>query len=283
MPLALASGLRVNYTRAGSGPPLLLLHGWGNSSLTLQPLADGLAGIRETYVIDLPGFGRTEAPKEADGWDTAAHARCIVNLMDKLKLDRADFFGHSHGGRIASYLAATSPERVSRLVLCASAGLHERLPLRLRVRRRWRRLLIKSAHRAAARGLLGASGPERARAMSEKYASRDYRAAGIMRPTLGKVLADDLEPLLSRITAPVLLIWGDQDEETPPELAERSKQLIPDASLIMLRGAGHHPFVDQPQQVLAAMRSFLDGVGGSSEAAADAGEPGSLRRGGQPA
>jgi pimeloyl-ACP methyl ester carboxylesterase len=258
MPLALASGLRVNYTRAGSGPPLLLLHGWANSSLTLQGLAAGLADIREVYVPDLPGFGRTEAPKEAAGWDTAAHAAFIVNLMDTLKIERADIFGHSHGGRIASQLAATTPERVSRLVLCASAGLHERLPLPVRLRRRWRRLLIKFAHRAAARGLLGANGPERARALSEKYASRDYRAAGIMRPTLGKVLADDLAPLLPRITAPVLLIWGDRDEETPPELAERSRRLIPDASLVILPGAGHHPFVDQPQQVLAVVRDFFE-------------------------
>lgn len=257
MPLALAAGLRVNYTRAGSGPPLILLHGWANSSLTLQPLAEWLSDIRTVIVPDLPGFGRTEAPKQSEGWDTAAHAAFIAELMDKLKIERADFFGHSRGGAYAAYLAATRPERMERMILCGSAGLRERLPISTRLRRRYRRLLIRSAHRLANRGLLGKGGQERARALSERYASVDYRAAGPMRPTLAKVLADDLEPLLPRITAPTLLVWGAEDRETPLELGERSHRLIRGAELLVVEGAGHHVFQDAPEQVVPRIRAFL--------------------------
>ncbi|HLZ70720.1 MAG TPA: alpha/beta hydrolase [Dehalococcoidia bacterium] len=261
MPLALAAGLRVNYSRAGTGSPLVLLHGWGNSSGTLDGLARALGDTHDCIVPDLPGFGRSETPKEAEGWDVARHAEWLAQLMDKLKLERMDLFGHSHGGRIASYLAATRPQRVDRLVLCASAGLRERLPLPVKLRR-WRtRLLLRTAHRAARTGLLGESGPERARALSEKYASPDYRAAGAMRPTLARVLAEDLQPLLPRIQAPTLLIWGDRDRETPLELGRRSARLIPHARLVVLPGAGHHPFIDQPERVASEMRAFLQQAG----------------------
>ncbi|HZQ37342.1 MAG TPA: alpha/beta hydrolase [Dehalococcoidia bacterium] len=261
MPLALAAGLRVNYSRVGAGSPLLLLHGWGNSSGTLEGLARALAGEHDCIVPDLPGFGRSETPKEPAGWDVARHAEWLAQFMDKLKLERADIFGHSHGGRIAAYLAATRPDRVERLVICAGAGLRERLPLAVKLRR-WRiRLLLRTAHRAAAAGLLGKSGPERARALSERYASPDYRAAGAMRPTLARVLAEDLQPLLPRVQAPTLLIWGDEDRETPLELGERSARLIPHARLVVLPGAGHHPFVDQPERVANEVRAFLQRAG----------------------
>ncbi|MHB8576043.1 MAG: alpha/beta fold hydrolase [Dehalococcoidia bacterium] len=259
MSLALAAGLRVNYSRAGSGPPLIMLHGWANSGLTLEPLARALGEVCDTIVPDLPGHGRTEVPNDPGGWDTAAHVAFILNFMEKLKLERADFFGHSHGGRIASYLAATSPDRVGRLVLCDSAGLHERLSARTRLRRSWRRFALRSAHRLAQRGLLGSDGAERARQLSERWASADYRAAGAMRPTLAKVLADDMEPLLPRIMAPTLIVWGEQDRETPPELAERTHRLIAGSRLYVIPGAGHHPFQDQPAHVVMAITAFLLG------------------------
>jgi len=257
VPLARVAGLRVNYTRVGSGRPLLLLHGWANSSLTLQPLAEALADAHTVIVPDLPGFGRTEAPKEPQGWNTADHARFVAELMTALKLERVAVFGHSHGGRIASWLAATQPERVEQLVLCCSAGLRQRLPLDVRLRRRYRRLLLKSAHWAAQRGLLGANGTERARTLSERYASPDYRAAGAMRPTLARVLADDMEPLLAHIAAPTLIVWGENDEETPLELGERTHRLIGGSELFVVRGAGHHVFQDAPEAVAERIRSFL--------------------------
>jgi len=262
MPLALVDGLRVNYTREGSGPPLLLLHGWANSSLTLQPLAHALAEQHEVVVPDLPGFGRTEAPKQAEGWDTAAYAAFTLHFMDKLKLPRADLFGHSHGGRTAAYIAATTPEHTGRLILCGAAGLHERLSTGARLRRSWRRVLLRTAHRAAAHGLLGlgTKGPERARQLSERYASAGYRAAGAMRPTFARVVADDLEPLLPRITAPTLLLWGDRDTETPLDLGRRSAQLIRGSRLVVFPGAGHHVFEEQPDSVAAAIHAFF-GVG----------------------
>ena len=255
--LALVGGLRTNYARAGEGAPLLLLHGWGNSGLTLEPLAAALGDLRQTIVPDLPGFGRSERPKQPQGWDTAAYAAWTLALLDKLDLQRVDLLGHSHGGRIAIYLAANHPERVGKLILVGAAGLPQYAPPVARLGRAGRALLLRTMHRAAERGLLGAEGGEAARSLSERFASADYRAAGAMRPTMARVLADDLTALLPRIVAPALLIWGAHDDETPLELGLRMERLIRGARLLAVPDAGHHVFNDRPEVVGGAIRAFL--------------------------
>ncbi len=255
--LALAGGLRTNYARGGAGAPLLLLHGWGNSGLTLEPLAAALGELRETIVPDLPGFGRSERPRQPEGWDTAAYAAWALALLDKLNLERVDLFGHSHGGRVAIDLAANHPERVGKLILVGAAGLPQYTPPAVRLVRAGRALLLRTMHRTAERGLLGEDGAETARALSERFASADYRAAGAMRPTMARVLADDLTPLLPRITAPALLIWGARDDETPLELGLRMERLIRGARLLVVPDAGHHVFSDRPALVVEALREFL--------------------------
>lgn len=258
--LALVDGLRASYERGGTGPPLLLLHGWANSALTLEPLARALADLRETIVPDLPGFGRTERPRDPQGWDTAAYATWVLAFMDKLGIARADLFGHSHGGRIALYIAATHPERVGRLILVGAAGLHAYRSPAVRLQQAGWALLLQTVHRAVALGLLGADGEARAATLSEHFASPDYRAAGAMRPTMRRILADDLAPLLPRITAPTLLIWGERDDETPLELGLRLERLIRGARLMVVPDAGHHVFLERPEPVIACMRTFLSGL-----------------------
>jgi pimeloyl-ACP methyl ester carboxylesterase len=255
--LALVNGLRTSYERAGEGPPLLLLHGWANSALTLEPLARALGDLRQTIVPDLPGFGRSERPKPPQGWNTADYAAWALLLLDKLGIERADLFGHSHGARVAIQLAAEHPERAGRLILAGAAGLPAYASPAARLAGAGRSLLLQTVHRAAARGLLGADGPEQARALSERLASADYRAAGAMRPTMARVLVDDLTPLLPRIAAPTLLLWGAHDTETPVELGLRMERLIRGARLLVLPDAGHHVFSDSPEPAVAAIRDFL--------------------------
>lgn len=258
--LALVDGLRASYERGGAGPPLLMLHGWGNSALTLEPLARALADLRETIVPDLPGFGRTERPRDPQGWDTAAYAAWVLAFMDKLGIARADLFGHSHGGRIALFIAATYPERVEQLILVGAAGLHSYRPPAAALQQAGWALLLQTVHRAAALGLLGADSEARATVLSERFASPDYRAAGAMRPTMKRILADDLAPLLPRIAAPTLLIWGERDEETPLELGRRMARLIRSARLVVVPEAGHHVFIERPETVTACIRAFLGGA-----------------------
>ncbi|MGH7723552.1 MAG: alpha/beta fold hydrolase, partial [Candidatus Dormibacteria bacterium] len=107
----------------GSGPALLLLHGWGAHKELMAPIAERLSGYR-IVAPDLPGFGATPAPPRA--WGVDEYAAWLVALLDRLGVERAHVVGHSNGGRVAIALAAAHPDRVGRLVLTDSAGIRPR-------------------------------------------------------------------------------------------------------------------------------------------------------------
>lgn len=165
----------------------------------------------------------------------------------------AALLGHSFGGRIAIRVAARQPARVSRLVLVASAGIRPRR----RVGYYLRLATAKLARWFFTLPGWGATGQRAISRVSGRFGSRDYRAAGNMRPTLVKVVNEDLTPLLPAVQAPTLILWGDQDEEVPRGAMEIMAARIPGARLVVFEGAGHFPFLDMPERFCRTVKEFL--------------------------
>jgi pimeloyl-ACP methyl ester carboxylesterase len=117
--LRLASGT-VGYAAAGTGQPLLLLHGWGASGAYWRSTTAALADLRRCYALDLPGFG--ESPALTAPASLARLADLVVACADELGLAAFDLNGHSFGASVAAYVVARHPARVRRLVL-SSFGL----------------------------------------------------------------------------------------------------------------------------------------------------------------
>lgn len=245
------SGLETFYQLEGQGDPVVLLHGWGASSQSLAGVAACLAPAFRVMAVDLPGFGWSQAPPAA--WGTADYADHIQRLLDEMRIAKAALLGHSFGGRIAIQLASRHPERVGRLILVASAGVR---------RRRGPRYYARVATAKALRRLLRLPGLEGvgSRLLSRwqaKVGSRDYLAAGRLRPTFVKVVNEDLTPVLALIRAPTLLLWGDQDQEVRRPAVDVMAARIPGARLHVFTGAGHFPFQDAPEVFCRAVQGFL--------------------------
>ena len=242
---------------AGQGDPLVLLHGWGTSSESLAPLSLALCDSFRVLAMDLPGFGWSQAPPAA--WGTGEYAGHVERLMQETGMVGAALLGHSFGGRIAIRLAAMRPGLVSHLVLVASAGIRPRRRVGYHVR--------VAAHKLARRFFSlpgwGATGQRMISKMSGRFGSRDYRVAGPMRPTLVRVVNEDLTPLLTAVRVPTLLLWGDRDQEVPRSAMEVMAARIPQARLQVLEGAGHFPFLDMPDPFCKSVREFL-GTGGAA-------------------
>lgn len=255
--LARINGLDTYFTVEGRGEPVVLLHGWGASSQSLAPLCGALAEAFRVLAVDLPGFGWSQAPPAA--WGTAEYAGHVERLLQETGIDRAALVGHSFGGRIAIALAAGQPGLVSRLVLVASAGIRPRRRAGYYVRV----AAAKLARRFFSLPGWGPTGKRIIATVSGRLGSRDYRAAGPMRPTLVKVVNEDLTPLLPAIQAPTLILWGDQDQEVSRSAMEIMAARIPRSRLVVFGGAGHFPFLDAPEKFCALVKAFLQ-VGGTA-------------------
>lgn len=234
------AGLLVGTCVVGEGRPVLALHGWGGSVQSFWPVAEWLAPLGyQVHLLDLPGFGQSALPP--DTWSVSDYARFVVAYLDSCGLDRVDVLGHSFGGRIALVLAAEHPARVSKMVLAASAGL--RTPPTLM--QQARRLMARTARHALNAVGLRAWRARLQERYNQRFGSEDYRSAGPLRATFLRIIEEDLSAYARRVQAPTVLIWGDQDADTPLWQGRRLEQLIPDAGLIVFQGAGHFAYLER--------------------------------------
>lgn len=246
------AGLNTAFAHIGEGPPVVLLHGWDAQIKSFWPVADQLAPLGyAVYVLDLPGFGASEAPLET--WSVADYMHFVIAFLDALDLGQVAVIGHSFGGRIALMLAAEHPDRVSKMVLANSAGL--RTPPT--VAQLLRGFAAKTVR--ATLDTLGLSAlRERLQAnYNQRYASEDYLNAGALRETFLQVIGQDLTEFAVRVQAPTVLIWGDQDTDTPLWQGQKLEQLIPDAGLIIFQGAGHFSYLDRLPDFVRITDHFL--------------------------
>ncbi len=218
---------------------MLALHGWGRSHADFDT---ALIDLVETHpgtgavALDLPGFGASPAPSEAFG--AAGYAEMVRPVLSECG-PRVVVVGHSFGGRIAVELATRFPDSVAALVLCGVPLLQRTdrpvAPPALRYR------IVRGLHR---RRLLGEGAMER---MRQRYGSPDYRrATGVMRNVFVAAVNETYESQLGRVSQPVELVWGRQDDEVPVEVAERAAGLLADPRLAVLDGVGHDVPTEAP-------------------------------------
>ncbi|MBN2116694.1 MAG: alpha/beta hydrolase [Anaerolineales bacterium] len=248
-------GIKTYYEVIGDGKPLLVLHGWGNSSDTVRPIAMLAKGCGyRVFSIDLPGFGFSAAPPK--DWHVRDYMEFVINFLDEFDLATVDIIAHSFGGRITIMLSALYPGRVGKIALVDSAGI--------KPRRDWRYYLSVYSYKALKAILRSIYGEARLERFLSQRGSADFRNAGGLRGTFVKVINEDLTQYLSRIQAPTLLVWGEKDMETPLSDGYKMKELIPNSSLAVIENAGHHCFIDHPDEFNSIITaSFL----GNSEGA----------------
>jgi pimeloyl-ACP methyl ester carboxylesterase len=247
--------MQINASIIGDGPPLVMLHGWGASIALLSPLAERIApmGYR-VHMLDLPGFGQTPAPSTA--WTVFDYARFVVDYLDRHQLQRVHLFGHSFGGRLGLILGAEHPDRLYTMTLADAAGI--RPPKRGQLRL----TLYKGIRDGLKRvGLRGMSESLR-RWYNGRYGSADFNAvSGVMRQTFVQVVNQDLQAYAQRVRVPTLLVWGEEDADTPLEQGRQLERLIPDAGLVVYPGAGHYSYLENPIQTAQAMHALMSSVG----------------------
>jgi pimeloyl-ACP methyl ester carboxylesterase len=222
----------------------VMLHGWGRSLDSLRALGEMLAASCRVLLVDLPGFGNSPLPSAASndggGWSTIDYCERVKSFLDDEGIARFVLLGHSFGGRIAVRIAARYPESVDSLVLIGTAGLKRDRPPLEELKVRLIRAVVSSA-----KWTDGAFGTRFFQHyLAQRVGSRDYQAAGDLRRTLVRTVNEDLAPEASSLKQPALLLWGEQDTETPLDVARKFNTLLRNSELHIFPNKGHELFAD---------------------------------------
>jgi pimeloyl-ACP methyl ester carboxylesterase len=264
------SRARLSVMEAGTGTPLLALHGLGGTKASFLPTVSALADRFRVIAVDLPGFGESDKPIGAP-YDARFFAGAAVDLLDALGLDRVHVVGNSLGGRIALELGLNRPDRVGRLVLLAPS-------LAWRRQRPWTRLLrltrpelglAQPAPKALVMPIVnrlipGASDGWAAAGVDEflrAYLTPSGRAA--FYAAARQIYLEEPDgpggfwPRLKTLHPEALFVWGRRDKLVPIAFARHVTDALPRAQHLEL-DCGHVPQVERPRQTHAAMARFLD-------------------------
>ena len=261
--------MRFTHVAAGSGEPVLLLHGYPQSASCWRHQVPALAQRYRVLAPDWPGFGRSDPPEDRPTYDNEVER--IDAIADALGLDRFNLVAHDYGGFLGLGYVLRHPERVMRLALLNTRahGVFRPWFYRYSLGQRWaatqipwllRRLPLGRLHRGALRGFraLGCFDEvvewEYLRWMDTPAGRqtfvgffRDYPVAAI--PALGAGL--------HTITCPTAVIWGDRDRYIPFTTARELADRIPGATLTRVSGADHYVMEERPAEVTAAILALL--------------------------
>jgi pimeloyl-ACP methyl ester carboxylesterase len=267
-------GHRAIYRVAGSGPPVVLIHGMVNSSRHWSEVALRLAGSYTVIAPDLIGHGDSAAVR--GDYSLGAHAASIRDLLAVIGIDRATIVGHSLGGGVAMQFFYQFPQRTERLALISSGGLGRDVSPMLRgaalpgaaalVWLAAHPRLIEALERAGER--MGARGPRKgvylraiARAL-RPLATPGARAAFLqtLRSVIDvrgqRVSARDRLYLLRPM--PTLIVWGERDNTIPLAHGREAHEAIPGSRFETLPRAAHFPHLEDPEGLADVLRDFLE-------------------------
>lgn len=246
----IVDSLLTHYTRAGKGPLVLILPGWADSSKSWGPVQTALAKDFDVIVLDLPGFGDSQAPAKTWGLDEyALFAGEFLAKLEAPSLEAA--IGHSNGGAIAIRGVACGHLKPAKLVLLASAGI--------RHQQQGRKAMLKILTKTGKYVTMPLPKGIKQRLRKQVYTAigSDMLVAEHMQETFKKVVGDDVQADARQITTPALLVYGDKDGQTPLAYGQTFYGLLTGSTFEIIENAGHFLHLEQPDKVVHEVRKFL--------------------------
>jgi pimeloyl-ACP methyl ester carboxylesterase len=248
------------WREAGSGAPVVFLHGLGGSRTAWDPQLRALADTHRCIAWDAPGYGA--APALVGAWTFDRLVAAVASLLADAGESSAHVVGHSLGGMIAQHLAVARPALVRSLTLVATSpafGLDGTTTADS-----WRAARLAPLDDGlgppdiAERVLAGVGGPTIAPdALAAQVAAMSRISSGALRQAIDCLVTHDTRAMLPFVTTRTLVLVGALDDETPASYAEVIADLVPGARLEVVPGAGHLLPADAPDEVNAALRTHL--------------------------
>jgi len=240
-------GLKINFREKGRGEPIIFVHGWGGNMSSLEKLHSLAAKKYRALILDLPGFGRSDRPPAH--WGTKEYSRLIIELLDKLKIKKTNYFGHSFGGGLGLFISAYYPLRVNRLILAGAA-----------FKRRPKRSIWATTLNRYQKFF---PFPKKGKLFIKKILYRvffpqsDFLRYPHLKTNFKKIIREDLTADLKKITTPTLILWGETDRYTPINQAYQLKKMVKQSYLKIFPRIGHSLPLKKPRAVFEHLDKFI--------------------------
>ena len=258
-------GIEVAFLEAGSGPVLLLVHGWAGNVNNWKQVPEPLAKNFRVIAVDLPGSGQSGCCP-CRKYNVTYYADFLAKFLDALHIPKASVLGNSMGGQVAAEFALSHPDRIEKLILCDAAGAGNfpglfKLAGVVMTNRSVIPLihLVFPVNEEKLQGL-----PEserlRVRLAETRYASDARSCTGrALSASMKSMVRHDLSDRLGQIHAPTLVIWGSNDDLLPVATADIFAEKIPGARKVIIEGGVHTPMQWKPVEFVSEVNSFLAG------------------------
>jgi pimeloyl-ACP methyl ester carboxylesterase len=265
--------VKLYYREEGSGPPVLLIHGFGASTFTWRRVAPELARTNRVILVDLKGFGQSDKPFD-ERYSAYDQAELLAQLIEEKDLRDLTLVGHSFGGGIALLLALEANSRlqgrIARLVLLDSIAYPQNIPVFFRmldvplVSQLGIRMVPPSVQTRVALEIAYFDDSKITAEEIEAYAAPLKTAAGkhAIIHSARQIVPEDIDTLSERyktIDLPTLIMWCDHDRIVPLEVGLKLRRTLPNSSLKLVEDCGHMPQEEQPESTLRLLRDFIGG------------------------
>lgn len=248
----IVNDFNIYYEKYGNGKTnIIILPGWGDTRGTFYKMIDILKEFYTVYIIDYPGFGNSTFPnRDLSIYD---YANLIKDFIKIKGIDNPILIGHSFGGRISIILTGLYKLHIKKMILIDAAGIKHKKKFKVRLKQSIYKCLKKLAK------IL----PKKIRSLYLNklisiFGSTDFKNLDPnIRKTFIKVINEDLTKYLKEINTSTLLIWGENDGDTPLDDGKIMNVKIEDSGLIIIPNAGHFPYLEYPYYINKIILEFL--------------------------
>jgi len=241
--------LAIKYSKEGSGPTILMLHGWGDNLNTFNKISKQLEKNYEVIRLDFPGFGKSQVLE--NDWYLNDYINFTQQFIEKLNIDVDILLGHSFGGRVIIKGVSENILQANKIVLISSAGIKKSDTLKNKI--------IKGITKT---GKLMTYIPPfyffRKKIKKKFYdqIQSDYLNAEDMKVTFINIIEEDLQSNAKKIEKPTLLIWGEKDDVTPVNDGQKIHKLIKNSKLEIIKNSSHFVHQEKPEEVIKLINNF---------------------------
>jgi len=246
------NNITIYYEKYGSSKnTLLILPGWGNTSTTFQNIINTFKEKYTVYIIDYPGVGNSPIPQEE--LSIYNYAEIILDFIDKNNIIDPTIIAHSFGGRITALLLGKYNLKANRIILFDVAGIKRKKKLKVFLKEKIYKILKKGI------SLLPKIKQEKyLQKLLLLFGSQDYKnLPSSMQKTFQNIIKEDLRQYYKNITNETLLIWGENDLDTPVKDGMLLNKLIKNSALIIYKNATHYSYLNYPKYTTDILKKFI--------------------------